>query len=86
MVGASHFFDDDPQSIAEFAVHGVKRLGEIDKGLGYVEVTVLFSGLLHKLSDGKDHIRRATVSSKSALRFWEHCLCYGSRDMPTNVS
>ena len=60
--GTSHFFHDDPQSIA---VHRVKRFAEIDKG--YVEITVLFSGLLHKLSDGEDHIRRATVSSKAAL-------------------
>ena len=62
MGGHPIFFHDDPQSIA---VHGVKRLGEINKG--YVEVTVLFSGLLHKLSDSEDHIRRATVSAKAAL-------------------
>ena len=60
--GTSNFFHDDPLSIA---VHRVKRFGEIDKG--YIEVTVLFSGLLHKLSDSEDHIRRATVSSKAAL-------------------
>ena len=55
--GGVPFCHYDPQSIA---VHGVKRFGEI-------EVTVLLSGLLHKLSDGEDHIRRATVSSKAAL-------------------
>ena len=60
--GTSHFFHDYPQSIA---VHGVKRVGEINQG--YVEVTVLFSGLLHKLSDSEDHIRRATVSAKATL-------------------
>ena len=60
--GTSHFFHDDPQSIA---VHRVKRFGEIDKC--YVEVTVLFSGLLHELSDGEDHVRCATVSPKAAL-------------------
>ena len=60
--GTSHFFHDYPQSIA---VHGVKRFGEINKGC--VEVTVLFSGLLHKLSDSEDHIRRATVTAKAAL-------------------
>ena len=60
--GTSHFFHDDPQSIA---VHGVKRFGEINKG--YVEITVLFSGLLHKLSDSEDHIRRATVTAKAAM-------------------
>ena len=60
--GISHFFHDYPQSIA---VHGVKRFGEINKG--YVEVTVLFSGLLHKLSDSEDHFRRATVTAKAAL-------------------
>ena len=60
--GTSHFFHDYPQSIA---VHGVKRFGEINKG--YVEVTVLFSGLLHKLSDSEDHIRRARVTAKAAL-------------------
>ena len=60
--GTSHFFHDDPQSIA---VHGVKRFGEINKG--YVEITVLLSGLLHKLSDSEDHLRRATVSAKATL-------------------
>ena len=60
--GTSYFFHDDPQSIA---VHGVKRFGEINKG--YVEIAVLFSGLLHKLSDSEDHIRRATVSAKATL-------------------
>ena len=28
---------------------------------------VLFSGLLHKLTDSEDHIRHATVSAKAAL-------------------
>ena len=50
-----------PHSIA---VHGVKRFGEVNTG--YVEVAVLLSGLLHKLSDSEDHIRRATVTAKAA--------------------
>ena len=68
--GTSHFFimthRELPFTESNALVTSTKAM--------YMQVTVLFYGLLHKLSDSKDHIRRATGSSKAVLWLWEHCL------------